>query len=303
MRTGEHIMKKIISIALTLILALGLLFAAVLPAAAESGENPFAPPANLNELSQAEQLEYFNLVVNRVRNDRPGFQQMQRMKIEEMLLSGAIAAVQPIINDLINQLMPGHWESQFISSGQSNIGQFMSNNANASDLCPHDITSISATQEGDFWVIDVRIQEEANPSRGLGSANGRIAWIMTREEIIADITSVGPITANPANASVLYYNGYARVIVNPEGKVVSAANGYGVHAYANDVRIAIISANIAVSQTSSWRYSQFSWASGGVPSIGDPTPSPLPLDPPWHFNLPAWLQFILRWFFFGWLWM
>ena len=35
------------------------------------------------------------------------------------------------------------------------------------------------------------------------------------------------------------------------------------------------------------------------PEIVRETPAP----PPWHENLPAFVQFILRWIFFGWIWM
>jgi len=304
-------MKKLLSLLLALMLVSGLGFAAMLPVAAS--ENPFAPPANLNELSGAEQLEYFNLVVNRVRAERPGFSTMERLRIDDMQFTGAVAVMQPIINSIVNSFMPGEPVHHTVAPGSDNTWNFMSGNPNASALRTQDITAIATERQGENWLIEVLIREELNPLPGLASAHGRIAWVLTREEIIADITSVGPITADPANAAVRYHNGFASVVVNPQGQVLSAANGFQVNAQANNVRIGVgllaVNTDVTANQTSVWQHANFSWAPGDdfTPPPAPPEPAP-PTPPggapaPWWASLPVLCQFILRWVFFGWIWM
>ena len=279
-------MKKLLSILLAVCIMAGLAILAAVPAGAE--ENAYAPPANLGELTQAEQLAYFNLVVNRVRAEKPGFQQRELLEIESMQFSGIFSAVSGIIENVQKALMPGEWTQRNVAVGKSNVGLFMSENANASDLRPQDITSINAAKQGDSWVIELCIQEETNPASGLGSSHGRIANIATREQIIAEITGIASIiTISPADTTVRYYDGYARVTVNEQGQVISATNGYQVYVAANNVKISFIQTDVAVSQNSEWQYDKFDWDSA----------------PKWWLNLPPWFQWILRYIFFGWLWM
>ena len=217
-----------------------------------------APPANLNTLSQAEQLEYFNKAVNRVRTERPGYSRTEQLKIESMNFTGVVRAVQGIINNIASNLMPGDLKSNTMAKGQNNQENWMSEGANASSLRTQDITSINSRKDGDNWVIEVRIRDSVNPNK-TDSSIARIAAIQTREEILKAITDEGPIDADPNKATVRYHGGYARVTVNAEGQVIAGANGFDVTAEANDVKITFISTNATFAQTSRWTYSNFNW--------------------------------------------
>jgi len=297
-------MKKLISILLAACLIACL---AALPAmAAES--SPFAPPANLDQLSQAEQLAYFNLVANRVRAEKPGFAQRELLYIGDMQFGGILSSVKDIVGLIMDQLMPAEWMYRTIENGQDNAGLFLSENPNASDLTPQDITAICCTKEGNNYVIEVGIAPAINPAKGMASSIGRIAPMQTREEIIEDITVAGGITISRGNTTVQYYNGTIRATVNPEGKVIFAELGFLVHVQANAVRVSVISMDMAVTQSSKWQYAAFDWTDDPVPLPDDPAVKQ-PLPPPplvpgsWYTNLPAWLRFILRYILFGWLWM
>ena len=293
-------MKKLLACLLTLVLLAGLGLAATLPAAA--AENPFAPPANLNELSAAEQLEYFNLVVNRVRSERPGFSVRARHRIDDLQVSGLAAIVTPIINQMVAQLMPGHWVNWTIANGEDNTWFFMSGNANASDLRPQDITSITSARAGNNWVIDVRIREETNPAAGLGSAHGRIAYILTREQILDEILfETGDlVTINPNDVTVRYHNGFARLTVNPQGYVIAAASGFRVLAQANNISIGPVTTNLTVAQSTELQQANFSWTDDSLPFPPSAAPE---MELSWWQRLPACMQWVLRWVFFGWIWM
>ena len=295
-------MKKLLATLLTLVLLAGF----ALPAAA-ANVNPFAPPANLNELSQAEQLEYFNLVVNRVRSERPGFTVRNRHRIDtpNMSFTGMVSFLQPIIDHLIQLLMPGYWQHRDLLPGQNNQGWFMSENENASDLRPEDITAITAVQQDDNWVIDVRIREEINPELGLNSSNGRIFSFVTREEALREISDVAPIEANVNNATMRFHSGYARVTVNLQGQVIAGSYGFQVLAQVNDVRIGLgviaVTTDAIIPQVTEVQYTNFDWT-GDRPPFPPAPPMPAPCIH-WYSCLPFWLQWILRWVFFGWIWM
>ena len=305
-------MKKLTSIALALCLAAGFLLVGAVPAAAAPD---YTPPANLDELSQAEQLDYFNLVVNRVRDERPGFTRRLLLRIDETQLSGLAAIANPIINSIIGQLMPGDWEYRNVPNGQDNTGLFLSDNANASDLRPEDITGISATIADECWLIVVDVAEAVNPMPGTGSSFGRILPIVTREEVIDEITGISSaVKADPANASLRFHDGKIVVIVDPEGKIVSAAGGFNTHALCGDVKISVFLTDVAAAQRSEWQYTGFDWTDASHPFPLFPITKPSPLPPmdrpgydielqPWYNYLPPCWQFVLRWFCFGWLWM
>lgn len=299
-------MKKLFSILLAVCVMAGLAVLAAVPAVAE--ENPYAPPANLNELSQAEQLAYFNLVVNRVREEKPGFRQREREQIEDMQFSGVASAVSGLINSIMRTLMPSEWHERSVAAGESNEGLFMSENENASDLRLEDITSISCEKAGDNWVIDLRIREETNPAKGTSSAHSRIMPIATREEVVAEIVSVGSITADPADATLRYYNGFVRVTVNSQGQVIVAANGCQVLAQMNNVSVSIITMDSAATQNTEWLYAYFDWApeepfpNATFPTVEPPEREHIPTFR-WWMLFPPWFQWVLRYIFFGWIWM
>jgi len=299
-------MKKLCSMLLAVCMAAGLLglLCAVPAAALETYE----PPANLGALSQAEQLAYFNLVVNRVRTEKPGFRQRERLQIVGMRSSLMGGALDGMIGSIVGNLMSGDWYQISVAADQSNQGLFMSENANASDLRPEDIISITSTKQGDNWIMDLRIKEEANPAPGLDSANGRIAPIATREGIVAELVGSG-ITANPADAAVNYGSGFARVTVNGQGQVIVAANGYQLHSQINNVSVSVITFDAAITMNSEWQYAYFGWApeepfppANSFPDAGSGSIDPIPALKWWQ-RLPSLFQWILRYFFFGWIWM
>jgi len=299
-------MKKLCSILLALCMVMGFAVFTAIPAAAEETANPYEPPANLGELSQAEQLAYFNLVVNRVREEKPGFQRRELQQIAGFRSSLMEGAVDELINSVVQQLMPAEWKQRGIAAGESNQDLFMNESIYASALRPEDITFISCKKQGDNWIIELLVKEEINPAKGLNSAHGRYAFVATREEVIADLVAAG-MSVRLANLTLRYHNGFARATVNPQGQVVVAANGFQVHAQANNARLSIFSFDIATLQNTEWQYAYFDWApEEGFPEanyeIDDVSIPPIP-PLKWWQRLPDLFQWILRWVFFGWLWM
>jgi len=291
-------MKKIFSIFLA---ACCIACLAALPAMA-AGPGDFAPPANLNALSQAEQLAYFNLVANRVRAEKPGFKQRERSLIGGMYTSSA--SMQRLMESILSMTsgLFSEWTQSAVAAGQSNEDFFLSKNTNASDLRPEDIVSISCEKVGGNWMIDLLVQEETNPAPGLDSANARIADILTRESLLVGMEEVG-ISADPADITVRHFNGFARVTVNTLGQVIVATNGYQAEVQIDSVSVStIVIPAVVITLNCEWQYAYFDWAAEEPFPPGhfsDPTPPPLK----WWQRLPSWLQFILRWIFFGWLWM
>jgi len=275
-------MKKCLSVFLAVVVLAGLCLLGAVPAGAEDAIN-YEPPANLNELSQAEQLEYFNLVVNRVRAEQPGFKRTSLLEINNIASSDSSGLAKTVLDLVRDMRMPGELESQKIAAGTSNQGLFFSKNANASDLRPEDITGISCEKNGDYWVIELGVAAETNPIPGLESAHGRIAPIATREQVIEEIEeAINDTTVAPEDLTLRYYYGFARVTVNGKGQVTAGSNGFRVHAQANNMKIVMIRTNVAVEQSSNWYYNDFKWTSSFFARL-------------WNF--------ILKWLLFGWIWM
>ena len=276
-------MKKYLSVLLAVLLLTGLgLFGAVHAEAANAVN--YTPPANLDKLSQAEQLVYFNLVVNRVRTEQPGFQQKTLLAIDSIELPTSANIVSGIVYYIKNNLMPSEWKTQTIVAGKHNKDWFFSKNANASNLRPEDITSISCAKEGGNWVIELGIVEETNPNPGLASAHSRIAPIATREQVVDKIAGVtNDIKVEMEDVTLRYHSGFVRVTVNSQGQVIAGSNGFQVQAQANNVKIAILQVGVSAEQSSEWQYTNFNWTKQSC------------LAKIWNF--------ILKWVLFGWLWM
>jgi len=222
--------------------------------------DPLLPPANLNTLSKAEQLEYFNLAANRVRKEKPGFKNETLRTLGKLDFTGAVSAVSGIVDMVKKRLMPGNWEYETISKGNGNDGKFFSENANASDLRVGDVTSISSTKSGENWVIKVNVIQENNPGKGTSSANSRINCIATRQEVLDEITGISSaISADVEKATLTYHSGYAQITVNPKGQVISSECGFQVKAVANDVKISFLKTNVTAPQTSLVKCNSFVW--------------------------------------------
>ncbi|MCL2194656.1 MAG: hypothetical protein FWB76_01765 [Oscillospiraceae bacterium] len=223
--------------------------------------NPFAPPENLGALGQAAQLEYFNAVVNRVRNERPGFEMREQLRIETenmTFTSRLISTIQPVVNSIVSRVMPGTPEYHTIARGANNQGYFMSLNPQASTLRSQDITSISSRREGNNWVMEVRVREETNPQHVTGQ-HARVSFIMDRDEVIEIITGAGPVSINPENVIVVIRNGVVRITVNAEGQIIAAERSANLRGDFTDARVAGIRTDGMIPQSSSWHYSNFVW--------------------------------------------
>ncbi|MDR1928102.1 MAG: hypothetical protein LBQ33_05635 [Oscillospiraceae bacterium] len=208
------------------------------------------PPANLNTLSKAEQLAYFNKVANNVRVAKPGFKRDNLEKIDEIKLSGAASIANGIVASVKDEAMPGEWEYETIKKGSKNGGKFFSDNTNASDLKVSDITSITSTKSGTGWKITVKLIQEKNPAKGGKSAHSRVACIATRDEVLKTITDISDlITASENDCVLTYHDGYATLTVNAKGQVTSSECGFQVGAVANNVKISFITTNVTAPQS------------------------------------------------------
>ena|GEM_PF-712762 len=222
--------------------------------------DPFLPPANLNTLPAAQQLEYFNLVMNRVRTERPAFNQRSRMRITNLSATGLATIAMPIVNPIMRQLMPGDWETHTVASGANNIDRFFANVSQPSMLRPQDISSITSTRQGNNWVITVRVREETNPTPGNASANGRLHQIMSRQEVLNEITDISSaIQADVNDATLRYHSGFATITVNAQGQITQADGGFEVDARANNVNLGPLTSNITAPQHTEHEWRNFRW--------------------------------------------
>jgi len=221
--------------------------------------DPFVPPADLDTLSKADKLAYFNLVANRVRTERPGFTENFGKVISDLTFTGVVRAFQGIIDGVVRDLT-GQEEPNVIAKGSDNSGKFLSSNANASDLKESDVTSISAKKSGSDWVLTVKIKSETNPAKGTGSANSRIYPIASRKEVLDEITGVASIiSADENKATLVYKDGTVNLTVNEKGQVTAADYSFKVDATAPGVKISFISTDVTAVMTTTWKGSSFKW--------------------------------------------
>jgi len=221
--------------------------------------DPLAPPANLNTLSKAEQLDYFNKVANNVRTAKPGFTKEFAKIISDMKFTGIVRAAQGLIDDVVAGLT-GAEDPETIAKGNGNDGKFLSE-ITPFKLESNDVTSISSAKSGDNWVMTVKIKSETNPAKPTGSANARAYAIASRQEVLDEITGFSnAISANVNDASLLYNGGTINLTVNAKGQVIAADYKFLVDATANNVKlISIISTNVTARMTTTCKYYNFVW--------------------------------------------
>jgi len=223
--------------------------------------SPYVPPANLGQRSQDEQLAYFNMVANRVRRERPGFVQRSYRRVENISNTGI-----PIPGASLSFLIPPDESAVYtVVHGQDNTGQFLSANANASDLRMRDITSIASTRSGNNWMIEVHIARELPPNWGTGGNNARIHAVRSEEEIFDNIMATSGefserISINPEDVWLRYSNSFVRFTINAQGQVISAESGYSLEVALYNATIDPIITNILIRQAVQHNYSNFVWA-------------------------------------------
>ncbi|MCL2195279.1 MAG: hypothetical protein FWB76_04945 [Oscillospiraceae bacterium] len=250
---------------LSLLLVLTLLFGGAFfvfgSGAREEVVAPVLLPANLDQLSEAEQLKYFNIMASRVRLERPGFDRRSRLLLGNISMSGAAAITNPIIRPIQNSLMPGNWAYHTHAPGADNRAVFFSNTAQASSLRPADITSITSVAGANgSWTITVRIIEEVNPGPGVASANGRINYILSPAGVLREIASVtNAITADIAYMTLRYHDGFASITVNAQGQATAASSGFNVDANAERVSIGPIRTSASAPQETRLYFTNFVW--------------------------------------------
>ena len=232
--------------------------------------SPYAPPGNLNQLSQAGQLAYFNLVANRVRRERPGFTQRSRYGQDRPAIhTTGVPRVNPALSEMLNAIMnsltldnrPVYHTS---ARGQDNTGHFLSANANASDLRAQDITGITSERnDAGHWVITVRVAEETNPAPGTGSANARVHVIRSPQDVLDDLMAMEVFSAEVEHVSLRYYDSFVRLTVNAQGQVVAAESGYDMDIHVRDVRIGTgavsIATDMSITKDVQRRFTSFDW--------------------------------------------
>jgi len=225
---------------------------------AEAAADPLAPPANLNTLSKAEQLDYFNKAANRVRTEKPGFTKEFAKIISDMKFTGVVSLVQGIIDNIVSGLT-GAEDPKTIAKGKDNKGDFLSE-ITPFELKSSDVASISSKKSGDNWVMTVKIVSETNPAKPTGSANARAYSIASRQEVLDEITGFSSaITASVNDASLLYNSGTINLTVNAKGQVTAADYKFLVDATANNVKISVLSTNVTARMTTTCKYYSFVW--------------------------------------------
>lgn len=217
------------------------------------------PPANLNTLSKAEQLAYFNKAVNKVRTGKPGYKKDYSQIISNLTFTGVVKAAQGIIDDVVSDLT-GADPTKTQKKGDDNRGDFLSE-ITPYELRNSDVASISSKKSGNNWVITVKIIEETNPAKPTGSANARAYPIASRQEVLDSITGVSSAISADANKATLKYNsGNISLTVNDKGQVIACNFGFKVNAVANDVKIiSIISTDVTALMTVTCKYYDFVW--------------------------------------------
>jgi len=217
-----------------------------------------APPANLDTLSKAEQLAYFNKAANRVRTEKPGFTKQFAKIISDMKFTGVVSLVQGIIDNIVAGLT-GAEDPKTYAKGTDNKGDFLSE-ITPFELRSGDVASISSKKSGDNWVMTVKIIQETNPAKPTGSANARAYSIASRQEVLDEITGFSSaITANVNDASLLYNGGTINLTINSKGQVIAGDYKFLVDATANNVKISILSTNVTARMTTTCKYYDFKW--------------------------------------------
>lgn len=213
-------------------------------------------------MSKAELLDYFNTAVNNVRSQKPQFDYVIIRKMDQVDTTILGGMVDGIVNSVVKSLMPGTPETGTVQKGSGNKGKFLSSSENkASLLTSGQISSITATKQGDGFSITVQLPTSTDPSKTAGnSAYANLHEINDSAGIVKEIVgNNGAIKADPALCTLVYKDGYATITVNAAGQVTAMEGGFKVDANGKDWSVIGLKGDVVAKQSTVVKALNFIW--------------------------------------------
>ena len=237
-------MKKIISLALTLVLVLS--FASCMKVNIKlpekdigintgTVENTTAAPENITQapeattaapvsktpldMSKAELLEWFNLSLNNVKEGMPGFDRARQTTVADIVLSNQVANT--LVSFVKGALLSEEVERKTAQKGQSCV-ELMSPDGEryVSQLSMADVKDISVMTQGTGYAVTVTLPDAVNPTRD-ESAYTKIFNFVTVDDVINTYAPKVGATVARNNIKVTYTGCSAKAVISPDGKIES----------------------------------------------------------------------------------
>jgi len=214
-----------------------------------------ATPLDPTALNKEELIDYYNAAVNAVREARPAYSKTEVLKVNDFKTSILGGAADSLISGVVKKAMPGDPDYSARKKGEDNTDHFFILQP-VSAVRAGDVKSISAKKEGSNYVISITMGSEVNPEKGGASRYSRVFQIQTRRDVLDNLAENG-LTGEVNNCTLTYRDGFVKITVNEQGRIIRASTGFFVDVEGKKMKIAFFNPDITAYQQSNWEYTNF----------------------------------------------
>lgn len=208
-------------------------------------------------MTTAEQLEYFNTAVNRIKSSRVGFTKTKSTATKDIKLSNSLA--NSLVSVVKNMLLSDTAETTTVNAGESSDPIVSpSNMSYVSKLSIDDVDSVSVQSNGSGYTIIVNVKGETNP--GKGSICSRIFDYITVDDVENTYAPKVGATVAREDIEMVFANCYAKATVDANGNVTEYETYVEGTMNLKNAKIRVINTDVSVVLASTTRYTDMKYS-------------------------------------------
>lgn len=227
-----------------------------------STEAPTAPAdaalaGDPTNMTTAEQLEYFNAAVNRIKSSRVGFTKTKSTATKDIKLSNTLA--NSLVGVVKNVLLSDTAETTTVNAGESSDPVMSpANMPYVSKLSIDDVDGVSVQSNGSGYIITVKVKGETNP--GKGSICSRIFDFLTVEDVENIYAPKIGATVAHDDIEVVFANCYAKAVVDGSGNVTEYETYVEGTMNLKNAAVRVINTDVSVVLASTTKYTDMKYS-------------------------------------------
>lgn len=225
----------------------------------QDGSSDTAVKTPLN-MTKQELLDYFNLNLNNVKSDFPGFKRAKLTTVSDIVLSNT--AANTLISFVKDALLSEEVEEKTAVKGNYNM-ELMSPDGErfVSQLLLSDISDITVTAQDGNYIVTVFLPDAVNPDKESGSYAKIFNFITVNDVVNTYAPKVGA-TVQKSNIEVKYSGCYAKAMFAPDGRVLAYETYVTCVMSLIDAsvkKVVTINTDVDITLASTTRYTEFSY--------------------------------------------
>jgi len=214
-----------------------------------------AAASDPTKMSKDELVQYYNDLVNSVREKKPAYTRTAVQKMDSIKTSVLGGIADGIVNGIVKKKMPGDPKEHKQKKGDKNDNEIFGPTKTGS-VKVSDVSSASAVKDGANYVITLKLGKETNPTTDGNSKYSRFFSVATRQDVLDELKDSG-VEGDVNKATLTYHDGKMVVTVDPDGKVIKVHEEFFVDADAKEIKVSIIKGDIIAYQSTTNDYTSF----------------------------------------------